>query len=97
MRREVSKSAQELTGSSLPDVVVLSSVRLELWRDLIEWLVARDTQVAQSSALPKQFQFLVAESNANERVQVGLVVHVKRRGWCLLPDYAVRLRELGAQ
>lgn len=94
MRREVARTAQELTGLSSEPVVPITPERLELWHGLVGWLEQRPEQAAHRSQAPLRYRMLLEDANLQEREAVGLIGHVRSLGWCLRPDYLERLKTL---
>jgi integrase len=94
MRREVARTAQELTGLSSETPTPLTPERLELWRGLVGWLEQRPEQAAHRSQVPFRYRMLLEDSNLQERQAIKLVAHVRSLGWCLRPDHLERLKVL---
>jgi integrase len=93
-RREVARSAEELTGARLKEPVELTEERWKLWQKYINWLEGQPDQAAYPSKTPKRYRELLERGNTREREYVGLIGEVIGAGWKLHRDHLERLAEL---
>lgn len=93
-RREVARSAEELTGARRAEPFALSEDRIALWAKFAHWLAQQPDQAAYQSKTPLSFRVLLDRATSLEREVVGLVGEVIGAGWTLRPDYGERITQL---
>ena len=93
-RREVARSAEELTGAKPAEPIRLSQERLELWRDYCTWLGSQPNRTCFASRTARRFKCLLEPEAHRERDHVRLVIEVYKTGWQLRAGHLERLAEL---